>query len=119
MRTLGNANLALRFALELAALVSLAVGGYALDAARPLRVLAAIALPVVAATTWGMFVSPKARVALSPPGRLAVEALVFLAAATALFAAGHPRLAGGLLVTATISRLLKSILPASPGRPTP
>jgi hypothetical protein len=54
------ANLALRFALELAALA------------------------------WATFGSPKARVTLSPPQRIVFEALVFGAAAVALGAAGEP-----------------------------
>ena len=51
-------NLALRFLLELAALAAMASYGWQLTDDRPLRMLAAVALPLIAATLWGVFAVP-------------------------------------------------------------
>ncbi len=46
---------------------------------------------------WGLFVAPRARIALPTAARLAVEVAVFVVATVGLFAAGWPVL-GGLLI---------------------
>jgi hypothetical protein len=78
------ANLALRFALELAALAALAYWGWGVSW------VLAIAAPAAWIALWATFGSPKARVTLSTPQRIVFEALVFGAAAVALGAAGEP-----------------------------
>lgn len=102
---MAGANLVVRFALELCLLGSLAwwgaeTGGPAL----------AIAAPVAAAGAWGAFVSPKARVALRPVGRAAVEAALFGGAALALADLGHAALAVALAVAALVSGTLERTL---------
>jgi hypothetical protein len=77
------ANLALRFFLELAALAALAYWGWGVTW------VLAIAAPAVWIVLWSTFGSPKARVRLSDPQRIAFEAVVFGAAAVALWAAGQ------------------------------
>jgi len=77
------ANLALRFLLELAALAALAYWGGGV------RWVVAIAAPVAWIALWATFGSPKARVTLSNGQRIAFEAIVFGAAAVALWAAGQ------------------------------
>jgi hypothetical protein len=77
------ANLALRFLLELAALAALAYWGWGVTWAL------AIAAPATWIVLWATFGSPKARVTLSTPQRIAFEAVVFGAAAVALWAAGQ------------------------------
>ncbi len=77
------ANLALRFFLELAALVALAYWGWGVTW------VLAIAAPSAWIALWATFGSPKARVSLSTPQRIAFEAIVFGAAAAALWAAGQ------------------------------
>ena len=79
-------NLAFRFVLELASIVALAMGGYALGTGS-LRWVLAVLLPVVAMTAWGTFNVPgdKSRngaPAVPVPGlmRLLVELDVFAAA---------------------------------------
>jgi hypothetical protein len=75
-------NLALRFGLELAALAGLAVGAWTLTSGA-MRWIAAIVVPVIAATVWGVFNvlddpsrSGEAPVEVSGWARLAIELLV-------------------------------------------
>jgi hypothetical protein len=77
------ANLAVRFLLELAALAALAYWGWGVSW------VLAIAAPAAWIALWATFGSPKARVTLSTPQRIAFEAVVFAAAAVALWAAGQ------------------------------
>lgn len=77
-----EANLALRFLLELCLLAALAYVGLQVSV-----VLAALA-PLVAAIVWGLFVSPKARFPVSPALWLAVQAVLFGAAVVGLIAVG-------------------------------
>jgi len=78
------ANLALRFFLELAALAALAYWGWGVTW------VLAVAAPAAWIALWATFGSPKAKVTLSTPQRIGFEAVVFGAAAGALWAAGQP-----------------------------
>jgi hypothetical protein len=98
---LKGANLALRFALELAALA--AVGWWGWDAGGPLLGLAAVA---AVAIVWGLFVAPKRRFDLALPLRLAVELAVWLAAGAALAGTGHTALGVAFVVLAVVSGAL-------------
>ncbi len=60
-------TLATRFLVEIAALVAYAWWGWRLPTALPVRLLAAIGTPVVAAVVWGVLAAPKAPVHLAPP----------------------------------------------------
>ncbi|CAN5458856.1 hypothetical protein BH20ACT10_BH20ACT10_24100 [soil metagenome] len=60
---------------------------------------------LAAATVWGVFASPRARVPLPLAGGLMVEALVFGSAGAALAASGHSRMAVALVVLAAANRL--------------
>lgn len=80
----------IRFVLELTALTVVAVWGFTLDAALPVRILAGVGAPVVLATGWGLFASPRARWFLPLVGRLVVEVIVFGAATWALVDLGQP-----------------------------
>ncbi len=100
-----QANLVLRFVLELYALAALfywgfRVGGGAIGVALGLGAV----LP--AAFVWGMFASPRARISLSLAGRLAVELVFFGSASVGLYATGHPVLGILLLGLAIINRAL-------------
>lgn len=79
-------NLAVRFALEMAALVALAMGGAAL-AGGVLRIALAVLLPVIGAAAWGTFrvpgdASSKGGAPVPVPGfvRLVLELALFAAA---------------------------------------
>ena len=74
------ALLLLRFVAELAMLCAFAWGGWHLSDSTPLSVVAAVLLPVVAATVWGLWVAPRARHRLDDPARAAVELVLFFGA---------------------------------------
>lgn len=87
--TVSNLNLALRFTLELCALAALAFWGAHVGASRAAAIALAILAPLIAATAWGLFVSPKAQIRAPSSIRLSVELAVFLAAAGGLVVAGE------------------------------
>ncbi len=100
------ANLALRFVLEMGALVAMGTWGWHRTAG-PWRYLFAFAVPVVAMALWGVFAVPHdpSRSGNAPvpvPGvlRLALEAGFFGFATWAMFSSGHrlPALIFGALV---------------------
>ncbi|AGZ45340.1 YrdB family protein [Actinoplanes friuliensis] len=105
-------NLLLRFVLELCALAALAYAGWQLPGAVWLRLLAAIALPLVAALVWAQWVAPKARRPVADPLRLVPEWVVFGGATVALAVTGHVILAGLLAVLAAANRLALHLLGA-------
>ena len=102
-----NANLALRFALELAALAIAAWWGATTGSGVWAWVLA-IAAPLLVIVVWGSFVAPKRRFDLPHPARLAVELLVWAAAAAALWDLGHEFLATSFLSVALVSGALNA-----------
>ena len=92
-------NLALRFLLELAALVAMGFWGWSLTPDWP-RFLFAAGVPLFAAVVWGVFAVPEdpsrsGRAPMPVPGvlRLAIEIAFFAFAAWALFDLGSPLLA--------------------------
>lgn len=97
--------LTVRFASELAMLAALAVGGHALAPGAAGWALA-LALPVLAGLTWGLFVAPKAVRPVPVAARLAIEALLFGGATWALAHAAHSVLAAILGVAACTSSLV-------------
>ena len=98
-------HLALRFGLELCALVALAYGGWHAPGPVWLRVLLAVVLPLLAAVVWGQWVAPKARRPIPDPQRLVPEWAVFGGATVALALTGHPVLAAALAVLAALNRV--------------
>jgi hypothetical protein len=101
------ANLAVRFFLELAALAALAYWGWGVS-----WVLAILA-PAAWIALWATFGSPKAKVPLSTPQRIAFEAIVFGAASVALWAAGRPVWGAVIFAAWAVN---KAILTAYEGR---
>jgi hypothetical protein len=92
-------NLALRFALELAAVIGFGYAGWRL-ADGALAVVLAIALPLAAATVWGVFAVPgdpsrsgHAPVPVRGAIRLVVELIVLAGGAVAWAVAGAPAVA--------------------------
>lgn len=82
------ANLAMRFFLELAMLVGLALDGWAIGG-----VIVGIAAPIIAIVLWAVLLAPKAARRLSDPAKLALEIVLFVAATIGFFAAGVPMVA--------------------------
>jgi hypothetical protein len=100
-----GANLALRFGLELTALAIAAWWGATVGSGVWAWVLA-VAAPLAIAVVWGMFVAPKRRIDLPHPARFAIEVLVWLTAAGALWNLGHEFLASLFLSVAIVSGAL-------------
>jgi hypothetical protein len=95
-------NLALRFVLELLALIAVGYWGFTLSAPLGLRLLGGLGLPILLATAWALFRVPgdggEPIVAVSGMVRLLLEAVVFGTAVALLVAAGAPRLAGAFML---------------------
>ncbi|HKP62826.1 MAG TPA: DUF2568 domain-containing protein [Polyangiales bacterium] len=97
--TLHPLNAALRFLLELLALGALGSWGYSMSEGA-LRYVFAPALPLIAASIWGVFTVPgdpsrgkDGPVSVPGPVRLLIEAVFFAAGAAAIAAIGHATLA--------------------------
>ncbi|MGC9668926.1 YrdB family protein [Planosporangium sp. 12N6] len=103
------ANLALRFALELAGLAAFGYWGFVVGGGLGTKLLLGLGAPVVAAVLWGLFASPKAAVALPGPARLGFEVLWFGGAAAALVRTGRPWLAVVLAALYAANRTLLSV----------
>jgi len=93
------ANLAVRFVLEIAALVALGLWGWNAPGPVAVQVIAAAVTPLAAAVVWGTWVAPKAPRRLPDPLRLGIEVLVFGNAVVGLLATGHPGWAVALAAT--------------------
>jgi uncharacterized protein DUF2568 len=98
---LRDANLAVRFLLELAALAAVAWWGWTVSAAL------AIVLPLAVAVVWGLFVSPKAKFRVSRPIWYALQVVIFGVASLALASVWSVAAAVGfaLVVTANLTML--------------
>jgi Protein of unknown function (DUF2568) len=105
------ANAALAFALELAALGVLGWGGWQLGGPVAVRLLLAVALPVVAAVLWGLFAAPRAT-SSSGASRLAVQVLVFGAAAVLLAWGAAPRWGAAFAAVAAANLVAAAVLPS-------
>jgi len=98
-------NAALRFGLEVAALIVLGTWGWRTGSGATAYLLTAGA-PLLAALLWNRFVAPRAKWFLPLAGRLAIELLVFGSATAALLALGHAAYAVVLAVLATANSIL-------------
>jgi hypothetical protein len=93
------------FAAELASLVALAAGGWSLTGPTPLRLLAAVGFPVLAAVLWGLFAAPRSVVDV-PVLAVVTKVVVHGAAVGVLFVLGHPVLAVVLAAAAVLGATL-------------
>lgn len=94
------ANLVLRIACELAALVAVGWWGWTVN------FVLVVVLPLAVAVVWGAWIAPRARRRLADPARIGVEVVIF-AAATACFAAvGQPGVAAVFAAVALLTALL-------------
>lgn len=94
-----QANLALRFLMELAAIVTFGIWGYSLSDSG-FRIVPAILLPLLFATLWGVFAtkndpSRSGKTVIPTPGalRLLLELALFAAATWMLYELAHQTLA--------------------------
>jgi len=110
--------LVVRFLLELAALAGLVYAGIAVVDG-PSGWLLGLGMAAVAAVAWGLFVAPRARIAVPTAGRLAVEVAVFAAACSGLLAAEQSVLAAVLAIVYVLDRLALWAAGAPPFEPAP
>ena len=109
------ANATLAFGLELVALAVLGWGGWQLGGPTSVRVLLAAALPIAAAVLWALFAAPRAAHP-SGAGRLAVQALVFGAAAVLLAWAAAPRWGAAFAAVVAVNLVVAAALPSVESR---
>ena len=83
------ANLAVRFLLELAALVALAAWGVHAGHSALADLALGVGTPMVAAVIWGVYAAPKSPRRLHGPALVVLQLAVLGAGAAALAAAGH------------------------------
>ncbi|MFC5923846.1 YrdB family protein [Micromonospora vulcania] len=108
MTVLRGLGLLLVFLLELAVLAIGARWGWALDAPTAVRLLAAIAVPLLLAGLWGVLGSPRAPVPLRPPAKRAFQASWFVLGGAMLVLLGQPWLGLALvLVWVAVTILLR------------
>ncbi|HET9249961.1 MAG TPA: YrdB family protein [Actinomycetota bacterium] len=82
------ANLALRFLLEVSALVALGYWGFHAGSSEALHWILGIGTPLVAAVVWGLFVAPRRRFDVPFAVWVLLQAIVFGAAIVGLLASG-------------------------------
>lgn len=104
------ANLALRFALELAAPAALAYWGFHTGRTAIADVVLGLGAPLLAAVVWGVFAAPTSARRLRGGGLLAVQSAVFGAAAIGLAAAGQPVLAVAFALVVAVNSVLLQVL---------
>ena len=85
-----EANLGLRFGLELATLGAVSLWGFEAGSSILTRFVLAIGLPMVVAVVWGAFVAPKARFRVSRVAWYALQFVIFGAAALAFASLWSP-----------------------------
>jgi hypothetical protein len=113
--TMDNANYALRFLLEMAALAALAYWGFH-EFGGLAQWLIGLGSPLLVAVVWGRSMSPKASHPTVDPVRLLIELAVFGAGVAALFAAGATALAVVFAVLALLHLGLTFALGQRPDR---
>ncbi len=108
-RVLKAANLALRFILELGALVALGYWGFHTGSTEALRWILGIGAPLLMAVVWGLFIAPRARFHVPDAIWILLQVVVFGSAAAALFASDEPAL-GVVFLTVVILNALLMVL---------
>jgi hypothetical protein len=105
MGILQSTNLAVRFLLELCALVALGYWGFQTGEGIVMKVVLGIGAPFLDAILWGTFGSPKAKIKLSLPFHIFLEFIVLGLPAIALYVSGRPQLAWIYGICVVINRL--------------
>ena len=94
-------HLAIRFLLELAALVAAAIAGASIGDP-PLGAVGGALVAAAYVAVWALWIAPRARFALLPVARLAVGTVLMLAAALGLVLVGDP-VVGEVLVALIVA----------------
>ena len=99
-------NIALRFILEVCALVSLAYWGFQSSQSILMKLALGIGSPLLIAIIWGVFGSPAAPIPVKGFQRLLLEILIFGLATFALYSSGKVTLAIIYAITVILNRIL-------------
>ena len=100
MDAVKSLNLALRFLLEVCAVMAVGYWGFRTGHGTLAKLILGLGGPVLVIVVWGTFVAPKAAVSIPEPVRFVLGLVILLAAAIALIAAG-PQVLGivfGILI---------------------
>jgi hypothetical protein len=97
-----QANLLLRFLLELAAIVAVAYWGYH-AVSGPVRLVLAVAAPIALIVFWAVVVAPGASNPIPGTTRMLIGSAVLLLAAGALYLAGQRPPALGMAVLVIVN----------------
>ncbi len=85
-----EANLGLRFGLELATLGAVSLWGFEAGGSILMRFVLAIGLPMIVAAVWGAFIAPKARFRVPSVAWYGLQFVIFGAAALAFASLWSP-----------------------------
>lgn len=102
-------NDVLALLLELGALAALGYWGFTVGENWPVTLLLGLGTPVAAAVVWGLFAAPRATFQVPLAVVLVVKAIVFGAAAAALYARGHRAFAIVFTVVVVINTVMVTI----------
>jgi hypothetical protein len=92
VHTLATLNAALRFLLEITALIVFGYWGFQYGTTTVVKYGLGVGIPLVVAVIWGLFGSPKAPDPVGEPWKIVFLLLIFGAATLALVAVGQHRL---------------------------
>lgn len=98
-------NLAIKFALELAALAAFAYWGTTLPGTAA-SAITSISAPLAMIGLWGIFAAPRSRRRLPAGSRIPFELTVFALATGALLGSGEAMLAAAFATTAVLNTIL-------------
>ena len=103
-------NLLLRFLLELCMLGVVGYWGFKTGDGAAMQALLGVGGPLLMAVVWGTFISPKATVKVPAVAWVALQAVLFGAAAVALAHFTSPALAAGFLAVVAANGALMGAL---------
>lgn len=99
-------NIAIRFILEVCALVCLAYWGFQNNQGILMKLGLGIGSPLLIAIIWGVFGSPAAPISVKGFHRILLELLIFGLATLALYSSGKPTLAIIYAIIVVLNRIL-------------
>jgi hypothetical protein len=104
------ANLALRFATELAGIAAVAYAGFQVDAPLPVRAAVGLGAAVGLIAAWAAVVAPSNANGLAPLTKDLIGSVILLGAAGVLAWAGQPQLGIGLAMVVILNTALLVVL---------
>jgi hypothetical protein len=108
------ANLAIRFATELAGFAAVAYAGFQIDAPLPVRILAGVGGVLVVIGVWAAVVAPSNTNGLAPRTKDLIGTAILLGTAVMLARTGHAQLAIGFAGVVVLNHVLLVLLGTEP-----